>query len=349
MTVQVKRLDLLAALNKVRWTIGNTKAIPLNRCFCFRDGLVSSYDGMAGTVTACDVGGLEFTVPAETLFRIVQSMTSDLELSLRPTAEMTASAPLFIKSGANETWVATYDPKMFPDLVPDKHTQLNVSDNFVEALSDAAFTAGHNVTKPQLLGLTVQNGYVYSSDGPRITRVKLNSTLEQTIRLPVHAVKHICQLGLPDYVFTGEGLFGCRYSDSKTIYVTRVTDGDFPVSIVESMVLAAPVLVELPEDIAKVVQRVAIMAPTMDPDLILESDGSKLSVRTRTQDGGASEDIEWVSGLVFKTAVRPRYLLEALTKTRSVDMAAVIEGKRPVVHFVADGIYHLMTTMVVKE
>lgn len=346
MKLTVKRLTLLQALDRIRWTASGQGPQELLKCFCFRDGLVTAYNGQAGTVTACDLGGMEFAVHADRFYRLIYSLFEDIELEL-------IEGRLNVKSGPNKTWIGVLDVRTYPEIFPGNASQLSDSKNLVDALNKVYFTVGHNVLKPQLMGCFFHGGYVYTSDSYRVSRAALDTPVTQDCTIPALAMGHIIRLGSPKYCFAGDNLMGCFYENPKTTYISRSLENRFPWQTVDAMYASPPEQpVDLPDVLAAALNRIRIATPDSEPDIILECDGSALTVRTYgylESVGGGRETMDFPCGSKFKVAVKPEYILAAMQKTKTVDLTGLLAEEARFLRFYGPGFDHSCGLLTLKE
>lgn len=343
----IDRSQLLKTLDKVRHTAASSRIVPLYQCFCFQDGFVSCYNGQAGTRTPCDLGGEDFAIEAGRFYKLVAALPGDMvELSF-------GKQRLNISSGSNRTWMMTLSTRGFPEFVPDssKVKSFDPPENLATALNQALFTAGENAMKPELLGIAIRGRHVYSSDSHRVTRVLLDAEVALPLKLPTAVVAQMTRLGKPQSMACTENLLVSSYEDG-TVLSTRLLEGEFPFDTVDSLLVGGDpnYSVILPEGLTNAVHRVQIMATSDDPDIVLESTGEALVIRSQdVKAGEAEERLPWECQHKFKFASRPVFLLAALNRSIRVSVFDIVRGSARSILFATDGFDHILALMQMKE
>lgn len=345
--VTVSKKDLCEALSKVKHTVSGSEMIQILKCFSFKEGRVASSNGSAGTVTACDVGGAEFCVLADKFRAIAESMHAEIELEF-------FEGYLHIKSGKGTFKVGTFPTRGFPDMIPNDTERFCEATNFVEAIKRVEFTIGDNAIKQQLMGVGVCGNYVYSGDGKRISRMRLNSPATGQLTIPKQSVNHILSLGQPDYVFRTRSLVGGLFSAKDTIYAANCVAEDFPFVHVDQVLanLSSGTWVEFPEDLPEAVHRVKLMAASEETQIIVTNKGmGLLEFEAKSEVGSAIDAVSWNCQDKFRFAVRPDWLVKAFEQSRRVDISDVIEGGRKhILRFASDdGFEHILALMILRD
>lgn len=336
--ITISKSDLLQALQKVRPTVANSQMVPILQTFCFKDGRVSSYNGMSGTTTKLDLGGADFALQADLFYRICSAMPGDITLDLSETS-------CTISSGSNKTKLCTLPTKGFPGIIPKDANNWYAGADFKSVLDKLAFNAGSNAMKPELMGIAFIDNYAYASDGKRISRQLMQESVAGPMMLPTAPVEHLRKLGQPDMMFcSGENQLGAHYKESKTIYVARVLASKFPVAAANTWLgeLNSSNLYEFPDTFGEVVGRVKLLAAGDDRDVVIELRDRQLVVSTQSEGQAATELVPWDCPLSFRLAVDPYLLEEILGHTRKVDLTSVLVDKPTMLRFYDDGFDHAL-------
>lgn len=342
-TTQVEKKDFLRKLRSCHNTVAGSKIVELQQCFCFRNGQLSAYNGYAGTITACDLDGMEFCVNATKLLNVVANLFDTIKLVLDESS-------LRISSGNNKTTLQVLPTRGFPELIPDQTDIYYDEDDLVTALAKVSFTVGNNMLKPELLGIALSGEYAYSSDGKRVTRYKLKKAVASTVCLPWSSVEQICKLGKPTYTFTTGTQIGAFYEETKTIYSSNTMQSKFPVALVDKLFSSEKKFpVTFPEELQGVLRRVRLLAPSSETDVVLQNtEDGVLTVKSHSESGSAQEDIKWNFKHPFAFAVDPDYLLTSLTKCSKADLTDIISGQKRKIWFTDGQFDHSLGLMLYK-
>lgn len=345
MEITVQKRDLLASLDRVRSTIAKNTIVPILECFCFKEGLAYGYNGNAGAVTKCELAGMEFAINAELFYRVMYNLFDEVHLRM-------TEKRLHVASGTYKTQLGTMPTKGYPEIIPENLEECLDTPDLLEALQKVVFTANADQMRQPLLGISICGSYVYTSDGRRISRAKIAKPALSRVTVPGALAEYMGKFGLPDKLYKAGGLAVLQYKATKTVYVSNTFENLFPVAAVDQMLADtnAKVLAEFPENLAAAARRVQLLAQTDEDDLIVESTGAGLKVRTTSAFGSAEEEVPWPVNQVFKFAIKPRYLADALQRTLKVNLAPVLDKDARKLHFYdGQGFDHLVGLMTLKE
>lgn len=345
MKVTVLKDDLVAALERVRWTVSDSKMIQLHQCFCFRAGTVAAYNGVAGTVTNFNLGDADFAVNADKFFRIISSLFDTIDLTFKK------DGVLLIKSGGNETKLGTIVTKAFPDVKPKTMSSFCTAPNLIECLKSVAFTIGTNAMKPELMGVGIRGDGVYSCDIDRISRARLQSPAAGAVNIPAKSIEHICRLGNPDMMFTSEGRVGVYHKSTETIYVSSMLAAGFPFEAADQVIKrnSGQHVTELPATLAESIARVTQLSDRENAEVIIEGDSEGVTVSCKSEEGTAREVVHCNLSQVFKIACRPNWFRQALGESSQMDLTTVMSGDQRSVRFYRENFDHILGLMALPQ
>lgn len=341
----IAKRDLLAALDRVRSTVASSDTIALHKHFCFQGGSVRTYNGKAGTLTALEMGGMDFCIQADKFYRLMNSLFEHIDFSFNP-----ANGNLNIKSGGNKSLLNTTDTKAFPHFIPSKLEPWTDCFDLVSQMNKVLFSVGKDAMKPQLLGVGIRGEYVYSSDLKRMSRARLSSAVASQCTIPADSVEHLVKLGQPTSISKAGGGILAYYEATKTFYYGPTTAGDFPFNIADSTFTAATgnQFYTFPPGLLAALDRVVLLASSEETSVIIQNakveDKFYLSIYTESQDGTADEHLEWLYPHEFKFKVAPQLLKQAWENYSYCDLTDVASGINRMLRFT-----DIMTTPYTRE
>lgn len=352
MKVNVRKIDLIEALDRVKPSVATNKMIQILTTFAFKGNHLFGYNGTSGTMTNNPLDGMSFCVEKELFYKIIAKMFDEIIIEQK-------EGKIVIKSGSNKTELQTINPLQYPDFLPKNTESFCQAPNLVNCLERVSFTMGTNPMKPQLLGACISNGYAYSSDGQRISRAKLNLPASGSLTIPAASVDHICKLGIADEITVERNSSGMPtrasfyYTMKNTVYTTTVLAQDFPSATVDKM-FSSPLnekyTSQFPDELGEVIDRVSLLT-TDETGLIFSNDpGKGLHVQAMTKEiGEADEIIPWNFPYEFRFAARADRVKKAFERTQKVDLSDVIEGKKQTVRFSDDSFDHLLALIMLQD
>jgi len=320
---------------------------PLQEVFafvCFRGGKVSTYDGVSGCITNCDVGGLEFVVHGAKFAKVLGAIDV-------PSVDLTVQKGwLQLKSGSFTTKIPTLSTFDFPDIMPKGADKCCEATNLIDALKIARVSMSKDEDKPVVLGAGIRGHYVYSIDGKRVTRALLNQPASCEVSITSNAVNQLVSLGQPTYLFTAGTDLGALFSDEKLIFVTRTVQASYPYAAVDKMTedkQRADAVLLITDALSEAINRVTLFVDKTEAKLTLSCQRDLLTLSTNGQQGTAREEVGVSFSHTFKIHVQAERIKQTLKKLKpqSVDLTDVIYGQKRMLRFCDPNYQHCLALM----
>lgn len=214
--MEVKRDGLLAALRRVLPCVaGRDSRVEVYKCVRFHDGRLLTFDGNYGAVTSSGLpDSFSVGVHAENLASVLASMPDEFQ--------MDNGQDLLLKGGKAKAKLPILpDDQDWPEFLGENQTEILSAPNFYEALESAFFCLDSQSAKMSFAPtVLIKDNYLYTTDGRRGCRVKLDTPAVRVTKLPMEFARLILKAGKPDMLFEGNGV-GVLYADTATIYVGR--------------------------------------------------------------------------------------------------------------------------------
>ena len=213
---EVKRDPLLAGLKRVLPCVaGKDSRVEVYKCVRVEEGKLYTFDGNQGAVTASGLpDNLKFGVNAEALAAVLSAFAEEINLELDGSLKLYSG-----KTKADLPLVP--DDQDWPEFLGAEQNDLITAENFFEALQSAAFCLDANSVRTSIPPhVLVKDSFMYTTDGVRACKVKLDTPATRITRLPLEFVRLLLKQGKPDFLFEGNGI-GAVYAETATLYVTR--------------------------------------------------------------------------------------------------------------------------------
>jgi len=164
--MQIDRLELLGVLNGMKAGLSTKAMIEQTDHFCFTDGMVYTYNDREAVSHPLDLGDVEGAVEADSFLKTVKRFKTK-KLTIKGDDES-----LTVCSGkSNEAELALTEitlPLYQEEFDDDDFIDLPGS--FTRALNICRHSVGKEITKPILTCVHASNGFMYASDGKKLTR-----------------------------------------------------------------------------------------------------------------------------------------------------------------------------------
>lgn len=331
-------------LSNVKTTLLSKSVKDYCTYICFRDGKASTFNGSATVITKSPLQGLECLVPGSKFLKLVSDFPSD-EMGV-----ILKDNWLHIKAGTFKTKLPTRQVFDFPQIEAMRGAQKFCdAANLIEALKYAQISmfkddkTKHGVAE----GVAFQNNWVYSTDGKRITRAKLSTSVTHELSITSSAVAHLRQLGQPQYMFASGSYVGALYPPSM-VYATLLTKSKFPFDQCAAVFDDPPKYeINITEQFLDVVNRVTIFSDNEESSISFVSDKGNLLVYTESEDGKSSDVVQIGETPDFKFSINANRLKSSLKalKPKTMDLTNVIDGDGRLVRFFSEEYQHAIATL----
>lgn len=332
----VDREEILDSLTRLQTCVGKDNLQPMYQSICFKDKFATAYNGEFGAVLRMDIGA-DCLVHGEKLAAAVSKAPSE-------NIEITCDgSSLQIKSGRSRTSLQVGHPHGFPDIVPRHYESLTHASDLTAAMSTLLRLTD---AKAQLSKIVLHRQHALSTDGKRVTRIRLAESVGSGIvSISVSSAKALVSLGQPKSTFatTNQFLALC----DKTLFVSSQSDSRVPVNHIHEMA-DTPVsqgnTKVLPHGFSDSLGRAKLLS-RIDAGVLVESTGSTLRVASLgSQAGTFEETFDWEFAK-FRISVNPSHFQDAMKFSSHLDFTSVLSSEPRFVRFVLPDQDHFLSLM----
>lgn len=232
---KIVREDLFKILDKMKYAVEKTDALPILQTICFRNDHLVAYNKELGMRAEFN-SGLGFAVPFVQFYNLIKSLkTESVEFDLR-------ESNLVIKSGNVESEIAVRKETEFPNFDETYsliENSLDLPLNFCEQLKTCVIFASRNKVRPSLRGILLDNDKMVATDGRQLCQISFDSPfLDGRVFFPLDFVRVLLSLGSAEFFYcsndklivqSGEFLlFGATFFDNyPSVESYFKIDGEF--------------------------------------------------------------------------------------------------------------------------
>jgi len=260
-SMKINTKHLIDALTKVKPGLANKELIEQSTHFIFDNNKVWTYNDRI-TIMQHFESGLVGAIEANSFYKLLGKIP-DEEIS------MTCEEGKVKLSGKKIKANIKIDPniKIQPIPVPGINSKQweELPDNFDDAIAFSAFSASHNMIRPELTCLFVKDGFCIGCDTFRGTKYKLSSKLEQAFLLPASAAVYLAKYNPYKILVDNEGGWLHFINKEKTTFSCRTYNEEYPEQIWNFFEVEGEEIV-LPADFIDAVSRAEVLL-TADFDL----------------------------------------------------------------------------------
>jgi len=309
---------------------------------CFRDGFLTSFNGVAGSVVPLEV---PFTgcLNALKLSALIKDFDDDLWVDLEQHGDWVEIAcdQMVAKLPMTQPWD-------FPELQPKAPEVVLRGVNIKDAIHDVLFCVSSAKDRPEFYAIGFRGAHVYGLDGRRLARSLIPGQVEKPFLISRDAAQQITRAGEPDLLWREGSRFGATYNESGLMVISSELATSMPFSAIDTCFAEKKThVVPTPPGLENAVARVATMSDKDESRICLDCDGVTLTVQARAEYGDASETLIAPFETPFKIWVKAQSLAACFRsfKPTRMDFSDVIEGAGRMLRFYNDRAEHCMALM----
>ncbi len=193
----------------------------------FRDDIAGTWNDQIAISYPLELGGINCSVPAEDLSKILSGITEDevdIEVSEGQMIITSISTCAKISTISESTVVEDF----YASLNLQNMTWNKLPDNFLEKLELARFSVSSNsYDSDNIFCIAIIGDYLYSGDGYRCTRVACPVGAEKPILIPQSSISSILKFtDIIEYAVSGGWI---NFATSEDVIISsRIVNGTFP-------------------------------------------------------------------------------------------------------------------------
>jgi len=285
--MQIEKTDLLKALNVARPAISTKASIAQTDHFLLDAGRVKACDDFLAIIAPLPVpwDGEPLAVIAAPLLELLGRMPDG------PVTVEYAENELRVKSGRVRAGIAARtEIQLAVPVPPKKSARAELPEGFGVALKGASFCVSKSTADPRLASMRCEGAKVLCGDNFRFAEFNLPSKFAEPFSLPSNFLKPVLD-AVPTHYAIADGWLW--FFGEYTIGVRAWTQ-DYPTKDIMQFFEVVGESVELPKDLAAIVERAGVLAGddlAQDKLVELSFSGGKLTVRGQGARGWVEERV----------------------------------------------------------
>lgn len=339
---ELNRMELVETIRLLKPAVGRKGIIEEMGDILFCDEWASTYNDELCIIADLNGStGIDGGLKAELLYRLVDRMQGD---SIKFEVN---EGEVVIKSGASSFGIPMKDTPSFKKLADGFRSisgkQWNpLSGKLLEAIYLCSFYASTDMTRSDMIGVSVDRKEVLSTDGYRITRCEVDKGMGSKFFIPTRAASCISGYKVDKYAvkdgwlcFAGKGIYFCA----------RLLDYKFPADKIRSFFgdNSGVKGVDIPKYLAEVLDRALVLIEDdflLDKEISLQVSKGKMVCSVEKKDAGwFREEIEFPDKkMSFSIGVNPIFLKEVLKHSSKFSLVS-----EEALLLYADGFEHMIS------
>lgn len=339
--MQVKKQEMLTALEKVRPGLATNEHIEQSTSFAFmKDKVVTFNDEISISYPIkCGVNG---AVKAEELYALLSKIEPKKDELLEIEQE---EHEVQIRGKRTTAGIRLQSEIRLPlnevDYITEKWEKapLDLSD----ALKLAMFSASKDMTRPILTCLSITKNAVYSSDGYRATKVLLGTHARKEFLIPATIAMELIKHPFTKYqIQENWGHFLCK---DNTLFSFRTISGEFPSKSIDDTLNFTGQTIQFPSKMSEALHRAEIFSKKkerLDETVKIIIKGKRIEIRGEGEYGWLKEKMSLTKPISenVEFQINPSFLCDVLQRTNTC-----LIGKARV-KFTSDVFFHVTALTV---
>lgn len=226
--MKFKRAELLEALERAKGSVATGDIIPMLGCYRFTPDRIETTNMEIGASVSFETG-LDCTVPAEKLYKLVSMLRQDeIDMTVK-------DGKLIVKAeGHRSSTAVTGDNDDFPVVMVGKRSWKKTPTDFMDALKACLPGVSDDIAMPKLCGVYLDGRDAVSTDRWRVYHYTMKSKMHFAALWPTELVKEVVKWGEPDGIefathsgdSDSEDTIYLKYGDD--LLMGRLRDAKFP-------------------------------------------------------------------------------------------------------------------------
>lgn len=290
--MKFERETLVDVLNKIKPALSKRAIIEQTTHYVFTGWALAAFNDQICIIHPCETDFV-CSVPSDEFMKILNGITSkEIELSFEKNK-------LHISAGDVNAALATDSGEFVIDKIEDlkidkiMKKKVDLPTDFIEAVSMCMFSASKDATKPERTCLLIEDKYVASTDGYRISEYKMKSSTKASILIPATSVAELVKYDIKSFYTDEKSPWIYFFTEDKMIFCSRMIDAEYP-DYVKFMEDIETKEIKLPKDTKRLITTSSILAEgEIDIDKEIEVSIVKNELRCKGQN-----EKGWVTGKI---------------------------------------------------
>lgn len=194
--------------------------------------------------------------------------------------------------------------------------------NFIEALQFCAFSTARYGQNESLKCLLIEDEFISSTDGYRISEYKMQDKIDISILLPVYSANELIKCNVNKYYLSGNGGWIYFFTDNGIYFCSRLVNNDFPqyLSFFNDF---QNIPINIPSEIENNISIIEVMASgteRLEKEIEVEIFNNKWILYGRNDLGWIKKEIIFnnknIENIKFK--INPYFFKEIISKTKTM-------------------------------
>lgn len=306
------RKALVDSLEIAGMALATIDMIPVQKCFRFRDGVLTAYNDAVAVSVEVDVEG-EFIVEGKVLLGLLTNTTSkDVTFEVD-------NEDLLIKAARSTFRLPVRDPAEFLFVAPKEPaaTVIAYDFDFYTGLTLCAKTVSKSDTQRPLNGIYFKKGSLYSSDGDAISRYDLTGhKVNDSFLLPNQFCDILCAVtdtGLDKAELTLSKEWMTAEFEAVTVHGRPLNVDHIDLSVeLKKTIKGAQEFVPLPDGLTQALNRSCVVTAyeTVPTKLVVSK--NRLKLHTKTSIGEVADSVAFPDHLDVEASVSAELFKQCL-------------------------------------
>lgn len=249
--MEIKRKELISALDKVKPGLASQEIIEQSTSFVFKNGYVATYNDEIAVSYPLDIG-MDGAAHNKEILSLLGKI-KDEELTLeKKQGELIIIGKKF-KSGIR----IEKEINLPLDFLDTEVEYRDLPEDFIEGANLCVFSAAKEKVSSILSNIHVKDNFIESCDNFRLTRFKLKEEIEDELLISAKGVRHLTDYSLNQYGLT-EGWIHFKDKENGLTFSCRTFEENYP--DLDNFLLAKGSPIRLPDGLIEMLDRSSIFS-----------------------------------------------------------------------------------------
>lgn len=282
--MKIKREKLVEILTTVKPGLSKKSIIEQASHFIFTGKEILTYNDRICILYPLE-SEFSCSIPAEEFYKILTGIhCEDIELTFNNDKLLIAGdhvkANLTIDTG--DSIIEKTNSLAFNKALKKKQS---LPDNFIEALSLCMFSVSKDETRPELTGVLIEDQYVASTDGIRISEYKMSNSIDDVILIPATSIIELVKFNAKYFYFDKSWAY--FIAENNAIFASILIDAEYP-DYTKFLKGFDTKEITLPDNMEQIINTSSILAEgnyDLDKEITIRISKNKIECKSQNEKG----------------------------------------------------------------
>jgi DNA polymerase III sliding clamp (beta) subunit (PCNA family) len=322
--MKIDRKELLKGLENILPALNRNSFIEHSNEFIFTGKQIVGYSDQI-CISFPFKTDFSFSLPSEEFYKIISNIDIDtLDINIKDNKLEIRGKGLKanINCNVDESILDVIDALCISKA---KKEAKELNKNFIDGLKFCIFSASRDLQQEGLRCISIDNKFITSTDGYRISQYKIKNSFDFSFLIPASSIEELIKYNVNKYSIAKDKNWIYFFNDDGISFCSRLINTDFPSCIKLFNGFNEDIEIKIPNDIGKIITGAEILAngeKRIDKEIQVGIFKDRWECKGQNDFGDIVRDIHFVSKNVkekgIKFNINPYFLKDIISKVETM-------------------------------